>query len=117
MPAESKSLIITDPYAKPECVRPHPGEHLREDYLAPLDMSASELARQLGVPTNRITAILNEQRGITADTAWRLARFWQTTAGYWMGLQEGYDLSKAWMENGDRITREVTPRKQEDEAA
>jgi addiction module HigA family antidote len=112
MPAASKSLITTDPFARPEFVRPHPGEHLREDYLEPLGMSASELARRLGVPTNRITSILNEQRGITADTAWRLARFWNTTAGYWMGLQEGYDLSKAWIENGKRIEREVSPREE-----
>ncbi|MFA6219303.1 MAG: HigA family addiction module antitoxin [Erythrobacter sp.] len=110
-------MITTDPFALPQCVRPHPGEHLREDYLVPLGMSASELARQLKVPANRITAILNEQRSITADSAWRLARFWGTTADFWMNLQKSHDLSKAWLENGKKIEREVNPRRREDEAA
>jgi addiction module HigA family antidote len=117
MPNTSQSSITIDPLAPPEWIKPHPGEFLREDYLAPLAMSASELARHLGVPANRVTAILNGNRSISADTAWRLARFWNTSADYWMNLQKAHDLSKAWIENGARIEREVTPRKQEDEAA
>ena len=112
MPNRSKSSITIDPFAPPEWIKPHPGEMLREEYLKPLGMSASELARHFDVPTNRITAILNEQRSITADTAWRLGRYWGTTAQYWMNMQQSYDLSKAWIDNGKRIEREVSPRKE-----
>ena len=111
MPSKSKSSITIDPFAAPDWIKPHPGEMLREEYLAPLGMSASELARHLGVPANRITAILNEQRSITADTAWRLGRYWGTTAHYWMNMQQAHDLSKAWVESGTRIVKEVSPRK------
>jgi addiction module HigA family antidote len=69
----------------------HPGEHLAEE-LNELGMSASELARKLGVPTNRITAILNGQRSVTADTALRLAHFFGTSANFWLNLQILYDL-------------------------
>jgi addiction module HigA family antidote len=69
----------------------HPGEHLAEE-LNELNMSASELARKLSVPTNRITAILNRQRSITADTALRLAHFFGTSANFWLNLQIIYDL-------------------------
>ena len=69
----------------------HPGEHLAEE-LDELGMSAAELARKLDVPTNRITAILNGQRGITGDTALRLAHFFGTSATFWLNLQSLYDL-------------------------
>lgn len=69
----------------------HPGEHLAEE-LNELGISASELARKLGVPANRITAILNRQRSISADTALRLAHFFGTSANFWMNLQVIYDL-------------------------
>jgi len=69
----------------------HPGEHLAGE-LNELGISASELARKLSVPTNRITAILNRQRSITADTALRLARFFGTSANFWLNLQIIYDL-------------------------
>ena len=69
----------------------HPGEHLAEE-LKELGISASEFARKLGVPTNRITAILNGQRSITADTALRLARFFGTSPNFWLNLQNQYDL-------------------------
>lgn len=111
MPSKSRSSITIDPFAPSEWIKPHPGEILREEYLEPLRMSASELARHLGVPANRITAILNEQRSVTADTAWRLARYWGTTSHYWMNMQQAHDLSKAWVENGARIAKEVSPRK------
>ena len=64
----------------------HPGEHLRDE-LAALNMSAAELSRQLGVPTNRVTGILNGQRSVTGDTALRLAHFFGTSAEFWLNLQ------------------------------
>lgn len=72
----------------------HPGEHLAEE-LEALDMSAAELARQLKVPTNRITGILNGQRAITGDTALRLAHFFGTSAEFWLNLQSLYELRLA----------------------
>lgn len=69
----------------------HPGEHLAEE-LRELGMSAAELARKLGVPTNRITAILNGQRAITGDTALRLGHFFGTSPEFWLNLQGLYEL-------------------------
>jgi antitoxin HigA-1 len=69
----------------------HPGEHLAEELKA-LDMSAAELARNLAVPTNRITGILNGRRAITGDTALRLAHFFGTSAEFWLNLQSIYEL-------------------------
>ncbi len=77
----------------------HPGEHLAEE-LETLNLSAAELARQLKVPTNRITGILNGQRAITGDTALRLGHFFGTSAEFWLNLQSLYELrlaeKKAW---------------------
>src|SRR2546428_11555940 len=77
----------------------HPGEHLAEE-LEALKMSAAELARQLKVPTNRITEILNGQRAITGDTALRLGHFFGTSAQFWLNLQSLFALrlaeKKAW---------------------
>ena len=72
----------------------HPGEHLAEELKA-LNMSAAALARQLKVPTNRITAILNRQRAVTGDTALRLAHFFGTSAEFWLNLQKLYELRLA----------------------
>ena len=72
----------------------HPGEHLAEELNA-LDMSAAELARNLDVPTNGVTQILNGQRAITGDTALRLARYFGTTPVFWLNLQSLYDLRVA----------------------
>ena len=80
----------------------HPGEHLAEE-LRELNMSAAALARQLKVPTNRITQILNGNRDITADTALRLAHFFGTTAEFWINLQSIYDLRIAQQESGKLI--------------
>src|SRR5205823_13843388 len=80
----------------------HPGEHLAEE-LEALNMSAAELARQLKVPTNRITAILNGQRSITGDTALRLAHFFGTTPEFWLNLQSLYDLGIAEQKSGKSI--------------
>ncbi len=70
----------------------HPGEILREEFLVPLGLSASALAIALSVPAPRINDIAREKRGITADTALRLARYFGTSAEFWMGLQADYDL-------------------------
>jgi addiction module HigA family antidote len=80
----------------------HPGEHLAEE-LKELNMSAAALARQLQVPTNRITQILNGRRDITADTALRLAHFFGTSAEFWINLQSLYDLRVAQQEAGKTI--------------
>ncbi len=76
-------------------VRTHPGEVLREEYLEPLGMSAHKLAEALDVPPNRISEIVREARGVTADTALRLAKHFDTTPEFWMNLQTAHDLSKA----------------------
>lgn len=88
----------------------HPGEILREDYLAELDMSASALARALHVPAPRINDVVRERRGITADTALRLAKFFSTTPEFWLNLQAAYELRRAQIEAGERIDREVSTR-------
>jgi len=80
----------------------HPGEHLAEE-LKELNMSAASLARQLKVPTNRITQILNGRRDITADTALRLAHFFGTSAEFWINLQSLYDLRIAQKGAGETI--------------
>ena len=80
----------------------HPGEHLAEE-LHELHMSAAELARNLDVPTNRITGILNGQRAITGDTALRLAHFFGTSAEFWLNLQTLYDLRVAEKKAGRSI--------------
>jgi antitoxin HigA-1 len=73
----------------------HPGEILREEYLVPLRMSANAFAQKVGVPANRISYILSEERAITADTALRLARALGTSAQFWLNLQQLYDLRRA----------------------
>ena len=80
----------------------HPGEHLAEE-LAELGMSAAELARQLEVPTNRITEILNGRRAITGDTALRVAHFFGTTAEFWLNLQSLYEIRLAQRKSGKFI--------------
>lgn len=80
----------------------HPGEQLAEQ-LAALDMSAAELGRQLQVPANRITEILNGQRAITGDTALRLGHFFATSPQFWLNLQTIYDLRIAEQKTGDAI--------------
>jgi len=80
----------------------HPGEHLAEQ-LEELGMSAAELARQLKVPTNRITEILNGQRAVTGDTALRLGHFFGTSPEFWMNLQKLYELRLAEQKSGETI--------------
>jgi antitoxin HigA-1 len=80
----------------------HPGEHIA-DQLAALQMSAAELARRLGVPTNRVTSIVNGQRSITGDTALRLGHFFGNSAQFWLNLQVTYDLRIAEQKAGRAI--------------
>ena len=87
----------------------HPGEILGEE-LQELGMSANALAAALGVPTNRITAILKGQRGITADTALRLSRYLGTTLQLWLNLQKTFELRTTEIESGKDIAERVRPR-------
>jgi len=87
----------------------HPGEVLREDYLVPLNMSANALAKALNVPAPRINDIVRERRGVSADTAMRLARYFGGDARSWLNLQAAYDLRVAEIENAKRIEREIVP--------
>ena len=82
----------------------HPGEHLAEE-LQELGISAAELARQIGVPTNRVTGILNGQRAVTADTALRLAHWFGTSPEFWLKLQDLYELRRAEQAAGEEIAR------------
>ncbi len=87
----------------------HPGEILREEYLEPMGLSASALAIALRVPAPRVNDIVRERRGISPDTALRLARFFGTSAEFWLNLQSGYDLKVAAAANGKRVLKEVQP--------
>jgi len=87
----------------------HPGEILREDYLVPLGISANALAKALNVPAPLINDIVRERRGISADTAMRLARYFGGDARSWLNLQAAYDLRVAEIESAKRIEREIAP--------
>ncbi len=86
----------------------HPGEILRGE-LEELGLSARSFANALSVPPNRITSILNERRGVSADTALRLARYFGTSPEFWINLQSAYELRCARQEAGKKIIREVKP--------
>lgn len=88
----------------------HPGEILREEYMLPLGLSANALARALGVTPARINDIVRGRRGVTADTALRLARYFGTDARSWMNLQSIYDLRVAELAQAKRIAATVRPR-------
>lgn len=88
----------------------HPGEVLREEFLGPLGLSAHALAQALRVPATRINDVVNERRGITADTALRLARYFGTTAEFWLNLQSAFDLRTAEGALKSQIERDVLPR-------
>ena len=87
----------------------HPGEVLRDE-LDELGLSANALSRALGVPVNRVTAILNGQRGVSADTALRLARYFGTTPQLWLNLQKTWELRRAEIQTGRAIAEQVAPR-------
>lgn len=85
----------------------HPGEILSEEFLKPMGLNQSRLAMNIGVPPRRINEIVLEKRRITADTALRVARFFGTSAEFWLGLQSQYDLDVAADELGKRLEHEV----------
>src|ERR1700728_1844201 len=87
----------------------HPGEMLREEFMKPLGLSANALAIALRVPVTRISEIVRERRGITADTALRLARYFGTTPDFWMKMQMSYDLALAHRQSMARIEVEIYP--------
>jgi antitoxin HigA-1 len=87
----------------------HPGGILREEFLEPLGISAYELAKRLHVPPPRINDIVLERRGITADTAVRLSRFFGTTEQFWLNLQGAYEVSRVMSEQAAEIKR-IQPR-------
>lgn len=88
----------------------HPGEILREEYLAELGMSVNALAKALKVPTPRINDVVRGRRGVSADTALRLARYLGTSPEFWLNLQATHDLRVAEASSGKRIAREVRPK-------
>ena len=87
----------------------HPGEILREEYLKPLEMSVNALSRALHVPATRMNEIVRENRGVTADTAMRLARYFGTSERFWLNLQTEYELRKAQISKAKQVAREVQP--------
>jgi antitoxin HigA-1 len=88
----------------------HPGEILREDFMAPLGLSINALARALRTPPNHVSGIVNEKRGVSAKMALRLARYFGTSPELWLGLQLDYELDMARDTTASQIEREVLPR-------
>ena len=87
----------------------HPGEVLREDFLKPLGLSANALAKALHVPAPRINDVVRKRRGVSADTAMRLARYFGGDARSWLNLQAAFDLRVAEISNAKRIVRQIAP--------
>lgn len=83
----------------------HPGEVLREDFLGPMSLSSYAVARAVGVPRTRIERLASEQTAVTADTALRLARYFGTSAAFWMNMQARYDLERAEDELGKELRK------------
>jgi antitoxin HigA-1 len=112
MPTRSRSLTTTEPELEEGARMPalHPGEMLREEFMKPLGLSANALAIALRVPVTRISEITRERRGITADTALRLARYFNMTPEFWMGLQMDYDLESAADALEQTLRDEIRPR-------
>jgi addiction module HigA family antidote len=106
----SKSSAGTKRTTNQPRVTTHPGEVLSEEFLKPLGMSVNALALALRVPATRSGAIVKGERSVTAETALRLARFFGTSAEFWITLQATHDLTKARMESGGTIERDVRPR-------
>ena len=92
-------------------IRSHPGTILLEEFMKPLGLSANALALALRVPANRIGAIVKGERAVSADTALRLARYFDTTAQFWLNLQTRHDLSITERKSGADIARDVNPRR------
>lgn len=109
MRSTSKSLTTTSGNSVKKRLEPiHPGEILAEDFMAPRSLTANRLALELRVPANRLTEVIRGRRSISADTALRLARYFDTSSELWLGLQIEYDLRVARQTLGKRIEREVS---------
>jgi antitoxin HigA-1 len=87
----------------------HPGEILKEEFMAPLGLSMNKMAMDLRVPVTRIADIVNEKRGITAETALRFARYFNHSPAFWMNLQTRYELEVAEDELAAKVNRDVQP--------
>lgn len=87
----------------------HPGEILKEEFMAPLGLSMNKMAMDLRVPVTRIADIVNEKRGITAETALRFARYFKNSPAFWMNLQTRYELEVAEDELAAKVERDVQP--------
>jgi addiction module HigA family antidote len=95
---------------RPDTLAPiYPGEVLKEDFLEPLGISMNQLSRDIDVPANRISEIVNGKRGITADTALRLERYFGVEAGFWLNLQTEFDLRTAKQKIGAEIKKRIVP--------
>jgi addiction module HigA family antidote len=105
-------MSIVRPESGWKVTRPavHPGEMLREEFMKPLNISINGLALELHVPVTRISQIVNERRGVTADTALRLARHFGTSADFWMNLQRDYELLVTRQKSLKMIERQVRRR-------
>jgi len=108
--ADEKRRLLKEAKVMAKRAPIHPGEILKMEFLDESGMSAYALAKALNVPVNRVTGIVNGERGITADTALRLARFFGTTPEFWLNLQTHYDLEVARRRDARRIDREVQRR-------
>lgn len=86
----------------------HPGEILLEEFIRPMGLTLAGVSRATGIPASRLTEITKCRRSITAETALRLARFFGTSAGFWVGLQAEHDLEAAERQVGKKVLREVT---------
>ncbi len=112
MPTRSRSSIITETDRKrSKRQRPpiHPGEMLREEFLVPMGLSSNALAMAIGVPATRIGEIVHERRGISADTALRLGRYFHMSAEFWMNLQSSYDLESARFTTDMKAIESIKP--------
>jgi len=87
----------------------HPGEILLEEFIRPMELSLASVSRSTGIPASRLTEITKGRRSLTAETALRLAKFFGTSAAFWVGLQAEHDLEVAEREMGPRVSREVIP--------
>jgi len=85
----------------------HPGEQLREEFMKRLGISAERLAADIGMPTDQVAGIVDEQAPVSGEVALRLARYFGTTARFWLDLQRDYDLEQATLALGDRLDHEV----------
>jgi addiction module HigA family antidote len=112
MPSRLRSSTTTKQQLEDGAPMPpmHPGEMLREEFMKPLGLSANALAIALRVPVTRISEIVRERRGITADTALRLARYFNLAPEFWMRLQMDYDLESAAGVLQDTLRQEIRPR-------